>query len=183
MGFIRMWRAFVTAAVSALVLTAGCTATPEPPTVDTNGGGPSVDTSSPSPTKTANPTEPPEDFARRYIDVANTALTTGDVGDLEALGSAKCDFCKEMAQSLETFHDNGGSYQGDPTWHITDLGKPTGTTAVAVSMYIEVKPHKIVEKKGATPRPGKGQTLLFDMTLGKEDGQWKVTDLDVTGSG
>jgi hypothetical protein len=171
-----MRRAIVTAAVSALALAAACTGTPEAPVVvgEESSTSPSA---SPSATKPANPTEPPEDFARQYVRANNTALTTGDAEQLRELSLPSCASCERNAKAIETFHANGGSYQGDPSWHVTELGAPKDKDPVVVSMYVEVKPVKIVAKKGASPKPDKGHLFLIDLTLGKEDGRWKVADL------
>lgn len=175
-----MRRTFVAAvAVASLGLVVACTATPEPPTVGDDGK-----TSTPGPGATSaspTPTVPVTDFVRQYVDAANTGLTSGDVAGMRALANESCDFCTQTAASIERFHANGGSYVGDATWHITEVGKPSGTDPVKLSMYVQVKPHSTVAKKGATPKPDKGRTLLFDVTLGKEDGQWKVKDLVVNG--
>lgn len=96
------------------------------------------------------------------------------------MSAPDCAFCQETAKSLAEFHANGGRYVGDPNWHITELGKPTGTDPVKLSAYVKVNPHKIVSKRGATPKPNQGQVLLFDFTLAKGKGQWTVKDLNVS---
>lgn len=176
LGRMRMWRAFVTAAV--LVLASACTGTPEPPVVET--GDTPASSESPTAASTPAPTssgEPAEEFARQYVRAANTALTKGDVKQLRDLSLPSCSSCKQTADAMEKFYSNGGSYQGDASWHITELGKPTGTDPEKVSMYVQVKPHQVVAKKGAAPKPSKERLFLIDLTLGKEDGRWKVRDL------
>ncbi|MBM7787190.1 DUF6318 family protein [Tenggerimyces flavus] len=162
----------MTAAV--LVLATACTGTPEPPVVETG------DTPAASKSPTAAPTssaEPADEFARQYIRATNTALTKGDVKQLRDLSVPSCESCARNADAMETFHSNGGSYQGDPSWHITEVSKPTGTDPATVSMYVQVKPHQVVAKKGAAPKPSQERVFLIDLTLGKEDGRWKVRDL------
>lgn len=173
---MRMWRAFVTAAV--LVLATACTGTPEPPVVDGGDTPESSDSPTAAPTSSSTSSgEPADEFARQYVRATNAAITNGDVEQLRDLSLPSCASCKQNADAMETFHSNGGSYEGDPSWHITELGKPTGTDPAKVSMYVQVKPHQVVAKKGAAPKPSQERVFLIDLTLGKEDGRWKVRDL------
>ncbi|SFG63900.1 hypothetical protein SAMN05421678_107180 [Actinopolymorpha cephalotaxi] len=90
-----------------------------------------------------------------------------------------CNFCQSTAKSLATFHANGGSYVGDASWHVTEVGKPTGTNPVKVSAYVKVNPHKVVSKRGASPKTDPGRLMLFDFTLAKGQDRWTVKNLVV----
>ncbi|MGW5362085.1 hypothetical protein [Actinopolymorpha pittospori] len=139
---------------------------------------PTPTTASPTPTPSATSSDPTA-FVHQYVEAANRALTKGDVDQMAALSGPDCAFCSQTAASMKTFYANGGSYEGDASWHIDELGKPNGTDPVSISVYIKVKPHKVISKRGASPEPEEGRTLLFDFTLAKGNGQWKVKDLVV----
>ncbi|GAA2759686.1 hypothetical protein [Actinopolymorpha rutila] len=132
-------------------------------------------TASPSPTTAAKPAA----FVRQYIAAANQAVGNGDVARMRAMSAPGCDFCQSTAKSLATFHADGGSYVGDANWHVTEVGKPTGTNPVKLSAYVKVNPHKVVSKRGASPEPDPGRLMLFDFTLAKGQGRWTVKNLVV----
>jgi hypothetical protein len=106
-------------------------------------------------------------------------VNSGDASRMRAMSAPECSFCQDTARSLTAFHAKGGHYLGDPSWHVTELGKPTGTDPVKISAYVKINSHKIVSKRGATPSPEKGRTLLFDFTLAKGSDRWTVRNLDV----
>ncbi|MET9020933.1 hypothetical protein ABZV93_13185 [Actinopolymorpha sp. NPDC004070] len=141
----------------------------------------STPTRTATPTPSASPTtsQNPAVFVRQYVAAANQAVDNGDVARMRAMSAPGCDFCQSTAESLATFHDDGGSYAGDANWHVTEVGKPSGTDPVKISAYVKVNPHKIVSKRGAAPKSAQGRVLLFDFTLAKGNGQWTVKDLDV----
>lgn len=171
---------FAASVVAVAMLLGGCGgSSPEPSGLGSKSASPKASATSASPKPSSS--DDPVAFARAYVAAANVAVTRGEADQLRALSAPGCEFCEDTASSMTTFHENGGSYDGDPSWHITEVGEPTGTDPVELSMYVEVAPHKIVSKRGGKPRQDQGRTLLFDFTLAKENGQWKVKNLVASG--
>lgn len=178
---MRRVLAAMAAVAAGGALLVGCGSdTVEPSALASESSTPSPTPTTASPTPTPSPTASnPTAFVHQYVAAANRALTKGDVAQMTELSGPDCAFCSQTATSMKTFYANGGSYEGDASWHVDEMGKPDGTDPVKISAYVKVKPHKVISKRGASPEPEQGRTLLFDFTLAKGNGQWKVKDLVV----
>lgn len=187
----RLFRcAVTTAAVIALVTTAGCTNNPTPePLPDHTSAASGTPSPSVSSSPDGPPTLPPEAkgtskraavaFVKHWVASLNYAMRSLDAAPLEQLASNKCRVCEVVIGRVELVAEGGGFMRGSG-WRVQEAqylaGQPRG--APVVRTVIDIAPQIVVERDGQEPERFEGGRVLYTFHLGWATGSWIVDHLE-----
>jgi len=95
----------------------------------------SSSSSEPSPTETG-PTETPEEFIRRWVDLDTEMQNTGETAAFEAT-CPRSGSCRRLIRLVRSYYDAGG-YIKTGTWHVV-RAKVVGGTEVKLQLNVTIK--------------------------------------------
>jgi hypothetical protein len=133
-------------------------------------------TASPTPSPTATetgPSETPEEFIRRWVEIYNEMQTTGDTSEYRAVGP-DCRPCREVAEQIDKIFENGGSIR-TKGWSVVSIGEPSGDAQTpSYDVRIKSTPTFYTERAGGPKKSFPGGTFVERFVLKLEDGQWTM---------
>jgi hypothetical protein len=172
-GVVSRTRAVLTAValLSALALS-GCTDDdPEPKFAPPSSEAP---TSPSSASTSAAAALSPEDTVRAWVEARNDALSSGDVGSVQALSVAECTTCEDSLDPIRQVHEDGGSFQ-TAGWRVVSarLKSQKGSTA-RVTAAITYAAGTTIPRAGAAPVSYELERHIVVVDLTRVDDEWRV---------
>lgn len=177
----------LSAFVAVLALSCGlaaCQDDPKPdiPDATPSSSSPSTSESSSSPT---TPTETPEaltpeETVEAWFGAWSSALVTGDVADVEALSSPKCESCSRLIDQLQSIYDRGGRIETEGWSPLTNVEAPDSTDVAPRYLLRIAEARRVLfgadgEQVDVTPR----SEVPMRMTLTKDTDTWIVVRLEI----
>ena len=169
----------IAVAVLATLLTA-CGGNPKPESLPTPSPS-----SSPSPSKSMSPAPTlPEvakqptkagaiAVARHYVALVNYAQSTGNVEALLAVEGNDCRSCKSGRKAISDVYSAGGTIDGGKLVVRSEEAFRNASQWL-VTLGVEFEPELIDWPEPRADQRLKGGKLPMNLTMGMQDGQWKV---------